>query len=79
MIIRHYLKAHFVQKQTEVIFPVFDQNHGFASLKISICNVICVKSIFFSLGSLVFYLNGQQALFQGPFCLKTSEGENSNF
>ena len=40
--------------------------------------VHCVKSIFFSVGSLVFYLDCQQALFQGPFCLKTSEDKNIN-
>ena len=77
MIIRHYLEAHFVQKQTEVIFPIFDQNHRFASLKISICPLL-LNRYFFSVGSLLFYLDCQQALFQGPFCLKTSEDKNIN-
>ena len=32
-----------------------------------------VKSIFFSLERLVFLLDGQQTLFQGPFCFKQTK------
>ena len=35
--------------------------------------VYSVKLIFFSLGSLVFYLDGQQALSQGPFVSKQAK------
>ena len=38
-----------------------------------------VKSIFFSLERLVFLLDGEQTLFQGPFCFKTNKEENSIF
>ena len=53
MIIRHYLKAHFVQNQIEKKFPIFDRNHGLTPLKISIFPLCQIDT--FSRGRLVFF------------------------
>ena len=77
MIIEHYFKVHFVQKQAKRKFATFDENHGLTPFeKISTWR-LC-KIHIFSLGRLVFQLDGQQTLFQGPFCVKISK-ENSIF
>ena len=53
MIIEHYFKVHFVQKQAKRKFATFDENHGLTPFeKISTWRVY--KIHIFSLGRLVF-------------------------
>ena len=74
MIMGHYFKVHFVQKQAKRKFATFDENHGLTPFeKISTWRLCRIR--IFSLGR----LDGQQTLFQGPFCLETTKEENSIF
>ena len=53
MVRKHYFKAYFVKKQAKEKVLIFDQNHGLTPLKKSVEGDL-VKTLFFSLGRLVF-------------------------
>ena len=57
----------------------FQLNHGLTPLEKSLIWRLCKMDILLSLESLSFYLEHQQTIFLGLFCLKTSKDQISIF
>ena len=72
MIIRHYINSRviFVQKQANMKFPIFDQNHGLTRLKKSQYGH-CVKSIFVWSRKACFLLGWSSNIISRLICPKS--------
>ena len=78
-IIKQCFKLYFDQKQRKTKFQFFDLNLRLSPLEKSLIWRLCKMDIPRSLESLSFYLEHQQTIFLGLFCLKTSKDQISIF